>query len=65
MPPVAGRCEGRGMMVSRRGSLPLQTCTHPEGWRGGGLPSTASKLGLGCRNPRVHHIWALGEAGRV
>ena len=52
-------------MVSRRGSLLLQTCTHPGGWRGGGLPSTASKLGLGCRNPRVCHIWALGGGAVV
>ena len=65
MPPAFGQVRGEGHDgFKERITLPPD-CMHPGGWRGGGLPSTASKLGLGCRNPRVHHIWALGEGGRV
>lgn len=52
-PWQAGRCEGRGMMVSRRGLLLFQTCMHPRGWREGVSPSTASELGHGCQEPWV------------
>ena len=36
-------------MVSKRGSLPLQTCAHPGGWRGGFCPQQHQSWNRGAR----------------